>query len=326
MEGNKTANAPTLQSHNESPQAKVSLPPIAHNVDHTKVPPPPGHDKQPPEQDVRLPTVHALTTSTQPSPRLPRVTEQIHAHGILVKVWLLVAGLYRRASLFEDSKEACDEASRSASQAETLVAAQESSAAAFADPDWGGGKSSNELWADVHTERAHLALAKGSPHDAVKQFEEALMYALDHPRATVGLSNILLDIFEQKTPSELPRPGLDLGVPNRPKSPQHTFDMMPDGSSAERRPAAPRAGEELRKTPENLNRLAASDRAYGLLSNLTKLGTSWDDSEAWYTLARAHECSGQIEKAREVLWWCVELEDRRPVRHWRNVGPGSYVL
>lgn len=326
VQDSSAANALTLHTHNRIPEAKAPLPPIAHNIDHKEAPPPPGHQQQPPEQDVRLPFVHPSTTSTQPSPQFPRTAEQIHAHGILVKVWLLVAGLYRRASLFEDSMEACFEASKSASEIENLVAAQQSSADAFADPGWGGGRSSNEIWADVYSEKAYLALAKGASYEAIRHFEEALMHSLDHPRATIGLSNILLDIFEQKIPSEPPRAGLDLGPLDQSKLSPETSLKMEKGHLVEKGSAPPRAGDELRKTPENLNRLAARDRAYGLLSNLTKLGTTWDDSEAWYALARAHECSGQIEKAKEVLWWCVELEDKRPVRHWRNIGPGSYVL
>ena len=325
-----TANANALQLHNSVMEAQVLLPPMAHNTHHRAMPPAPGHASQSPQQDVRLPMLPSSTTSTQPSPRFPRTAEQMHAHSILVKIWLLVAGLYRRASLFDDSLEACDEAATSASQIEALVAAQESSAAAFADAGWGGGKSSNEIWADVHAERAHIALAKGMPHDAIKQFEEALMYFLDHAKATVGLSNILLDIYEQKIPSEPPRPGLDLEVvldkQNQQQKQQPTAEQRANGALHQPGTVARQAGDELRKTPENLNRLAARDRAYGLLSNLSKLGSSWDDAEAWYALARAHECSGQIEKAREVLWWCVDLEDRRPVRHWRNIGRGSYVL
>ena len=325
-EDSLTADTPALQSHNHIPEAKASLPRIAHNIHHREAPPPAGHERQPPQQDVRLPITHPSTTSTQPSPRFPRTAEQIHAHGVLVKVWLLVAGLYRRASLFEDSKEACDEASESAAKIEDLVATQQSSADAFADPGWGGGKSSNEVWGDVHSEKAYLSLTKGMPHEAIKDFEEALTSSLDHPRATVGLSNILLDIFEQKIPNEPPRPGLDLGPVEKLGLPLNNLTENLKAPSIQDGQAASRAGDELRKTPENLNRLAARDRAYGLLSNLTRLGSSWDDSEAWYALARAHECSGQMEKAKEVLWWCVELEDRRPVRHWRNIGTGSYIL
>jgi cargo-transport protein YPP1 len=320
-----TADPRPMSSINKVPEAKTSIPPIAHNVDHKRMPPPPGHEEQPPQQDVRLPIVHPETTSTQPPPRFPRAASQINAYGILVKIWLLIASLYRRALLYEDSKEACDEAARSASRIEALVAAQYSSAAAFADRGWGGGKGSNEIWADVHAEKGYLALAKGMSHEALKHFEEALTYFLDHPRATVGLSNILLDIYEQKVPLEGPRPGLEIEVPDKPQSFQRPKATL-DGSTEKDGSSHARAADELRKTPENLNRLAARDRAYGLLSNLTKLGSSWDDSDAWFALARAHECGGQIEKAKEVLWWCVELEDRRPVRHWRNIGPGSYVL
>jgi hypothetical protein len=52
---------------------------------------------------------------------------------------------------------------------------------------------------------------------------------------------------------------------------------------------------------------------------LTKLGVGWDYSEAWYALARCYELGGQVEKAKEVLWWVVELEDTRPIRQWSVV-------
>lgn len=83
---------------------------------------------------------------------------------------------------------------------------------------------------------------------------------------------------------------------------------------------------ENQLSPPELSRLAARDRAFGLLSTLTKLGAGWDYSEAWYALARAYEESGQMEKTKEVLWWCVELEDTRPIRNWRSVALGGFVL
>jgi hypothetical protein len=75
-----------------------------------------------------------------------------------------------------------------------------------------------------------------------------------------------------------------------------------------------------------VDRLASRDRAYGLLSNLTKLGTGWNNSEAWFALARVHEESGQLDKAKDVLWWCVELEEGMGVREWGCVNTGGYVL
>ena len=73
---------------------------------------------------------------------------------------------------------------------------------------------------------------------------------------------------------------------------------------------------------EDLTPLSARDRAYSLLSILTKSGQGWDNSEAWYALARAYELSGQPDKATEALWWVVELEGGRGVREWGCVGRG----
>ena len=74
------------------------------------------------------------------------------------------------------------------------------------------------------------------------------------------------------------------------------------------------------------DRLAARDRAYALLSGLTRLGTGWNFSEAWFALARAYEESGQPDKAKESLWWCVELEEACGIRNWKCLGGGGYVI
>jgi tetratricopeptide (TPR) repeat protein len=298
---------------------------------HSEPPSSSGHKSEIPEQDVQLPAVNTQPSSTQPPrPRFSKAASQKHGLIILIRIWLLIAGLYRRAMMFDDSREACDEADRAAMRIESLVAAQESSARAFAAPGWGGGKSSDEVWADVLCERATLTLAKGQSKEAVEQYEQALLFWPDHVKATVGLSNILLDVFEQKAKKDdgsdsSPKPP---GRTRKERKSSETMNGSQNGALVECGPVATRshAREDLRKTPENLNRLAARDRAYGLLSNLTKLGTAWDDSEAWFALARATELSGQVEKSKEILWWCVELEDRRPVRSWRSITAGSYVL
>ena len=136
----------------------------------------------------------------------------------------------------------------------------------------------------------------------------------------MSLSGILLDIYCQKIPPEpvekTPTP-TSIGANLTSSTPSSEVDSKSD------KPLE-RVGSG--ESPEALNRLAARDRAYKMLSTLTKLGTGWDNSEAWYMLARTYEESGQIEKAKEVLWWCVELEDGRPLRHWRCVGTGSFVL
>jgi hypothetical protein len=212
-------------------------------------------------------------------------------------------------------------------------------------------------------------------------YEKALDYWPNHGAAIVGLSNILLDVYEEKIPREGQNTQELLGVqsssneeapdtqrtpsvisslansalggsqqPNALSRSQTMNSVHQDGrstsSQTQRVPAeddnsddsvnaspsggavattqngnaVPGVNGQEDATPEELDRLAARDRAYFLLSTLTKLGAGWDCSEAWIGLARAYEASGQIEKAKEVLWWCVELEDSRPLRGWEVVG------
>ncbi|KAF4257216.1 hypothetical protein CNMCM8812_003129 [Aspergillus fumigatus] len=321
---------------NQPQSAKQPLRPVAHNMNCKQAPPPTGHPKQPPEQDIRLP--YRFDSPTKAITRFPAVQSQKHALSILIKIWLLIAGLYRRASLFEDAQEACEEAAKHVDRVEALVAAQESSARAFRSRGWASPKSSDELWADLHTEQGLLAQAQSRPHDAMELFEEALVRDPDHLKATVCLANLLLDIWERKMP--LNRPHTDdlhaemstLYLPATTQKSSATlnkiqyqeFDNLDNRPMPSKRQSPPTDVEE--DEPKLLNRIAARDRAYVLLSALTKRGTAWDNSEAWFALSRAHEASGDVEKLKEVLWWCVELEDRRPIRHWSNIGSGLYVL
>ncbi|KIW38234.1 uncharacterized protein PV06_09218 [Exophiala oligosperma] len=347
---------PASTDHDESSDTKQPLKEVPHNLaTHDTMPPPVQHQQQPPEQDIRLPT----RVPSDLVPRFPQTASQRHALSILVKIWLIIAMLYRRAKMFDDSREACDEAAKVASKLESIIASVESSARAFSSAGWGGGgKSSDELWADVYCERAELLMAiarekeekegqvcSEGVRDAVEQYETCLMCFVDHPGGIVGLSTVLLDYYERKV--ELAR-RVDSGPAKMGETPadrgrkQHRRELSRSSDSAAinggpldtdttagSTTALPSRGskdDELKKTPENLNRLAARDRAYGLLSSLTKLGSGWDNSEAWFALARAHELGGEVDKAKEILWWCVELEDSRPIRHWSNLGCSGYVL
>ncbi|GAD91950.1 filamentation protein [Paecilomyces variotii No. 5] len=323
-------------SNNEKQPPKQPLPPPAHNMNPQKLPPPAGHKTQPPQQDVRLPTSDRFDSPTGAVIRFPTVQAQKHALVILVKIWLLIAGLYRRSGLFEDAGEACEEASKQASRFEALVASQESSAKTFSERSWGTVKSSEELWGDVEAERGAISLAQGLPHEAISHLESALMRFPDHPKATILLANLLLDIWDEKIPAEPRSPGLrpdfaDLSLSDYVKLPgvseKNGTTGPSSGANGQSKQTPQREVQPAEKdSPQSLGRLAARDRAYMLVSTLTKLGTSWDNSEAWFTLARVYEAGDQLEKAKEVLWWVVELEDRRPVRHWWDLGSGGYVL
>lgn len=157
------------------------------------------------------------------------------------------------------------------------------------------------------------------PHAALDLYEKALSHFPDHPAAIVNLSSILLDIFTKTIAPEPPRATGAL-------APTIQSEQAPDPLASDNPDKPFLRRSKSGATPSELHRLAARDRAHGLLSALTKLGSGWDYSEAWYVLARAYEEGGQADKAKEVLWWCVELEDSKPLRSWCALGNGGVVL
>lgn len=157
----------------------------------------------------------------------------------------------------------------------------------------------------------------------------------DHRDSIVELSSILLDYYCEIIPADKPDPATAAFAVPASSKPGHNAastltavkDFLPETSpitlnhnTSARAPIA----EEV--SPLELYRIAARDRAYGLLSSLTRLGSGWDYPKAWFVLARAYEESKQIEKAKEALWWTVELEDARPIREWKSVNLGGFVL
>lgn len=259
--------------------------------------------------------------------------------------------------MYEDAQGALDEAFKHVKRVEAAVASEHSSAQSFAEPGWGGLKSVEELWADAHSEKGNLCVSQSAPHEAMANYELALSHHPDHPRATVGLSTLLLDIYTHIIPAQPTTLLLDFAasitdpssttlspppstpilatIPSSltPPSPSPTLAHRSNPSlvlglpstttTTTTHPPLPRpTSSSHRKTPDALDRLAARDRAYGLLSSLTKRGEGWDHSEAWDALARAYEEGGQVERAKEALWWVVELEEGRPVRGWGCLGQG----
>ncbi|KAF1851244.1 uncharacterized protein K460DRAFT_362009 [Cucurbitaria berberidis CBS 394.84] len=298
-----------------------SLGPIAHNLSHTS--PPVGPTNQPLKQDVRLPTSVPHLDFIPPDPHFSKLQERRQKVSLLGSIWIFTAGLYTRAQMFEDAKEALTEALKLVETFEAEASLESSTAKALGDKGWGGGKSVEELWADVFAMRGELLVAQSYKHLARADFERALLHFPDHPEGIVGLSNILLDIYSEVIPLELTEP-TDITTPSlQPSAPSAQKDTSTSKTQylTSHTPSA-----ENQLSPPVLNRLAARDRAFGLLSTLTKLGAGWDYSEAWYALARAYEESGQIDKTKEVLWWCVELEDTHPIRSWKDVTVGGFVL
>ncbi|CRK46099.1 hypothetical protein BN1723_006878 [Verticillium longisporum] len=229
--------------------------------------------------------------------------------------------------------------------------------ASYRNAGWAERKSVDELWGDVWAELGYLSLAKEAPYDARSEFESALTHFPNHPATIVGLSSILLDIFTEqiRPPPAVPSLSTENGLFDSDLTPSASLPRITtpaDGLRSE--PLGLGAGKSVNaehhaesciihdkdsKTEDDdklpapykasslplIDRLAARDRASGLLTGLTKLGSAWDYSEAWFALARAHEESGLPERAKEVLWWCVELEEGRGVREWRCLGSGGKI-
>lgn len=169
-------------------------------------------------------------------------------------------------------------------------------------------------------------MARERPFEALAHFEKALAHFPDHSEGIVGISNILMDIYEEKIPAEEPQPQLTPSDSTLSSIQRPGLALNPKSSPAAAKEDSNQKNNNKDPTPAELNRLASRDRAYMLLSTLTRLGSGWDDSEAWYTLARAHELSKQFSKAKQALWWVVELEENKPMRPWHVVGAGGFTL
>lgn len=112
----------------------------------------PVHHDQLPTENHPLPQIPADWSTANPVTRFPRDQERRRRTAILVKVWLLISGFYRRALMFDDAKGAVEEAHKLVQEAETEVLKDTTGNVSIYEAGWGGGKSVAELWGDVFSE------------------------------------------------------------------------------------------------------------------------------------------------------------------------------
>ena len=273
----------------------------------------PHFPKPPLSQQYSKPSpISSQASNSLPDPIFSSTEIKRHALTLLTRIWLQIARLYRHATMPVDAQGALSEASKNVRSIQATVAAQKCSAEAFSTAGRGGMKSVAELWADVLAEQAAVHLELGDRDKASEEFEKALDWFPDHNAATVGLSNILLDFYTQNE-------SIPLQSSSESSKSEPILATLP-AAGVSRTGMDESGSMESEQSTTSLSRLVARDRAYGLLSMLTKSGRGWDDSEAWFALARAYEEGDQIEKAKEALWWVVELEESKPVREWTCVG------
>jgi hypothetical protein len=144
-------DAPAVPAKDGSGQDRLSRE-VPHNFEFTERSAPVQQSGLPQSRDLRLPAPYPTTTCAAPRPRFPSVEQKQHTVSLLIEVWLHIAGQYTRGEFFEDAEGAIDEAHKLAERYQLAVAREDSSARAFDEKGWGGGRSANRLWADVWAE------------------------------------------------------------------------------------------------------------------------------------------------------------------------------
>ncbi|KAG0098004.1 hypothetical protein BGZ93_001386 [Podila epicladia] len=79
--------------------------------------------------------------------------------------------------------------------------------------------------------------------------------------------------------------------------------------------------------PASLTRLGQSylqagsvEMAEGVLETTTK-SLGWNSAEAWFYLGKVFEASGRLARAKECLWYALDLEQSRPIREFAESLP-----
>ena len=111
----------------------------------------PVHKDESAHHGVQLPYI-APRSSIQPRTRFSKVEESRRRVVMMIKVWLLVAGLYRRASHLRDAENTIDQVYRRVEALEAEYSQDTTNAKALDESGWGSGRSVDDLWADVWSE------------------------------------------------------------------------------------------------------------------------------------------------------------------------------
>lgn len=101
--------------------------------------------------DLTLEITHA-SSYLLPLVQFPKDKERGRRTTILIKVWTMIAGFYRRANMLDECKAAVTEAQKLVQGLETEAARDPSGAGAMKSAVWAQKQSIEELWGDVFSE------------------------------------------------------------------------------------------------------------------------------------------------------------------------------
>ena len=143
----------SMSNGNSRPaSARQSREQLSHDISREQQLPISYNNQPLSKKDRRPPAVHSQQKDLSPAPRFQHLQERRQRASLLIKIWLFVARLYTGASMCEDAHEAIEEARRLIQGLELKVSYEDSSVKNFQAQGWGGGKSVEELWADVYAE------------------------------------------------------------------------------------------------------------------------------------------------------------------------------
>ena len=92
------------------------------------------------------------STSLLPLIHFPKDKERTQRVVILIRVWLMIAGFYRRAAMYEDSKGAVTEAQRLIQSLEADAGRDPTGSGSLRAAGWAEKKSVEDLWGDLWAE------------------------------------------------------------------------------------------------------------------------------------------------------------------------------
>uniref|UniRef100_A0A8H7NB14 Uncharacterized protein n=1 Tax=Bionectria ochroleuca TaxID=29856 RepID=A0A8H7NB14_BIOOC len=94
--------------------------------------------------------------------------ERVQRTTILIGVWLMIAGFYRRASLYDDCEGAVTEAKKLVQSLEADKQREPSDSSTIKGVAWAEKKSIEDLWGDVFAEYGQLSVARNAPMTAAR--------------------------------------------------------------------------------------------------------------------------------------------------------------
>ena len=142
----------TSEANTSKGTAPKPLPPKSHQMRQKEPSLKPADPDPAVANDNRLPHMSPYSSSTNPVTRFPQDQERRRRMTTLVKVWLLVAGFYRRAAMYEDARGALEEAYKLVEHMDEEVSKDTTGNVSTSHAGWGGGKSVGELWGDIYSE------------------------------------------------------------------------------------------------------------------------------------------------------------------------------